>query len=188
MNGHHSFIPVLLWFSFLCGVSLPLLLFADDDVTITPIPIHIICIIHIISFSATTLHHCNTCVAVFLSCDTVSRCVVSHLTWCDCLQVVVHCSRSVSYTPYGVLWVPCSARFVALGMNPRGSGVRSLHFSSIHFNSLHYSSIQFTIQFTIQFAIQFTSLHFTSLTTEMSSPLNIANIMLSHHFYHSLLM
>jgi hypothetical protein len=31
-------------------------------------------------------------------------------------------TKSVNFTPFDTRWVPCSAKFVMLGINPRGTG------------------------------------------------------------------
>lgn len=41
----------------------------------------------------------------------------------DAPQIIEHINKSVTFTPYDTRWVPCSARFAVLGMNPRGTGV-----------------------------------------------------------------
>ena len=64
-------------------------------------------------------------------------------------QIVEHCSKSVNFTPFGThardfpgsfliltatcldatdtRWVPCSAKFVLLGINPRGTGAFKIY-------------------------------------------------------------
>ncbi|RKO94023.1 WD repeat-containing protein 92-like protein [Blyttiomyces helicus] len=37
-------------------------------------------------------------------------------------QIVTHIQKSLTYTPYDVKWIPCSARFVVLGQHARGTG------------------------------------------------------------------
>ena len=37
-------------------------------------------------------------------------------------QIITLVSKSLSYTPYDVRWIPCSARFVVLGQHARGTG------------------------------------------------------------------
>ncbi|KAI9366754.1 WD40-repeat-containing domain protein [Zopfochytrium polystomum] len=37
-------------------------------------------------------------------------------------QIITVASRSLTYTPYDVRWIPCSARFVVLGQHARGTG------------------------------------------------------------------
>jgi WD repeat-containing protein 92 len=41
----------------------------------------------------------------------------------DAPQIIEHQNRPLTYTPYDVRWVPCSARMVTMGMYPRGTGV-----------------------------------------------------------------
>lgn len=40
----------------------------------------------------------------------------------DAPQIIEHVNKSVPFTPYDVKWVPCSARFVAMGINPNATG------------------------------------------------------------------
>lgn len=40
----------------------------------------------------------------------------------DAPQIIEHVNRSLDFTPYETKWIPSSARFVVLGMNPRGTG------------------------------------------------------------------
>ena len=37
-------------------------------------------------------------------------------------QIIEHASKSLNYTVFGARWVPRSARLVAIGQNPRGTG------------------------------------------------------------------
>ena len=41
----------------------------------------------------------------------------------DAPQIIEHIHKSVNYTPYDVKWVPCSARFVSMGILPNAKGV-----------------------------------------------------------------
>lgn len=41
----------------------------------------------------------------------------------DAPQIIEHVKKSLTFTPYDTRWVPCSARFVAMGLYPRGTGV-----------------------------------------------------------------
>jgi len=41
----------------------------------------------------------------------------------DAPQIIEHLSLSVNFTPYDTKWIPCSAKFVAMGINSRGKGV-----------------------------------------------------------------
>ena len=38
------------------------------------------------------------------------------------LHLIEHIHQSVPFTPYDTRWVPCSARFVAMGIMPNGKG------------------------------------------------------------------
>lgn len=38
-------------------------------------------------------------------------------------QIIELMSKSVTFTPYEVRWVPCSARFVVLGIGTKGQGI-----------------------------------------------------------------
>jgi hypothetical protein len=38
-------------------------------------------------------------------------------------QIVAHLSKSLNYTAFDVKWIPCSAKCVVVGQNPRGTGV-----------------------------------------------------------------
>jgi hypothetical protein len=38
-------------------------------------------------------------------------------------QIVIHSSKSISYTAYDVKWVPSTPKFVVLGQNANGTGV-----------------------------------------------------------------
>ncbi|ETV88771.1 hypothetical protein H257_00273 [Aphanomyces astaci] len=40
----------------------------------------------------------------------------------DAPQVIEHITKSVNYTPYDARWIPCSARFVSMGIHPRATG------------------------------------------------------------------
>ncbi len=42
-------------------------------------------------------------------------------------QIVEHLSKSVNFTPFDTRWVPCSAKFVLLGINPRGTGAFKIY-------------------------------------------------------------
>jgi hypothetical protein len=37
----------------------------------------------------------------------------------DAPQIIEHIRKSVTCTPYDVKWVPCSARLVCMGINPK---------------------------------------------------------------------
>jgi hypothetical protein len=45
----------------------------------------------------------------------------------DAPQLIEHASKSVNFTPFEVKWVPVSARFVALGVLPKGSGAMKIY-------------------------------------------------------------
>lgn len=40
----------------------------------------------------------------------------------DLPQIIEHLSSSVNFTPFDTRWIPCSAKFICLGINPRGTG------------------------------------------------------------------
>ncbi|CAK4137783.1 unnamed protein product [Aphanomyces euteiches] len=40
----------------------------------------------------------------------------------DAPQVIEHITKSLNYTPYDARWIPCSARFVSMGIHPRATG------------------------------------------------------------------
>jgi len=42
-------------------------------------------------------------------------------------QIIEHVKKSVNFTPYDTRWVPCSARFVTMGLYPRGTGVLQVY-------------------------------------------------------------
>lgn len=42
-------------------------------------------------------------------------------------QIIEHINKSLTYTAYETRWVPCSARFVSLGMYPRGTGCMQVY-------------------------------------------------------------
>jgi WD40 repeat protein len=41
----------------------------------------------------------------------------------DKCQIITHVTKQLSYTPFDVKWLPCSAKFLVLGQLPRGSGI-----------------------------------------------------------------
>ena len=45
----------------------------------------------------------------------------------DAPQIIEHINHSLNFTPYDTKWIPCSARFVALGMHPRGTGALQVY-------------------------------------------------------------
>ena len=40
----------------------------------------------------------------------------------DAPQIIEHINKSVTFSPYVTRWIPCSARFVALGQFPKATG------------------------------------------------------------------
>lgn len=42
-------------------------------------------------------------------------------------QIIEHCQLSITYSPTDVRWVPSSARFVAIGEKPRGTGALQVY-------------------------------------------------------------
>jgi hypothetical protein len=38
-------------------------------------------------------------------------------------QIIEHISHSLTYTPFDVKWIPCSAKFVVVGQTPRAKGI-----------------------------------------------------------------
>lgn len=40
----------------------------------------------------------------------------------DAPQMIEHIHKSLTFTPYDTRWIPCSARFVVMGMYPRAKG------------------------------------------------------------------
>lgn len=45
----------------------------------------------------------------------------------DAPQIIEHINQSVNFTPYDTKWIPCSAKFVALGIKPRGTGAINIY-------------------------------------------------------------
>ena len=43
------------------------------------------------------------------------------------VQIIEHQSKSVNFTPFDTKWVPCSAKFVLLGIHPKGTGALQLY-------------------------------------------------------------
>ena len=43
------------------------------------------------------------------------------------VQIIEHQSKSVNYTPFDCKWVPCSAKFVMMGINPRGTAAFQIY-------------------------------------------------------------
>lgn len=42
-------------------------------------------------------------------------------------QIIEHVKQGLNFTPYDTRWVPCSARFVAMGLYPRGTGALKVY-------------------------------------------------------------
>ena len=42
-------------------------------------------------------------------------------------QIILHIQKSVNYTVYDAKWIPCSAKFVALGNFARGTGAIQIY-------------------------------------------------------------
>ena len=38
-------------------------------------------------------------------------------------QIIEHINHSLTYTPFDVKWIPCSAKFVVVGQTPRANGI-----------------------------------------------------------------
>jgi hypothetical protein len=38
-------------------------------------------------------------------------------------QIIEHVNQSVSYTPFDIKWIPCSAKFIVAGQTPRAKGI-----------------------------------------------------------------
>lgn len=45
----------------------------------------------------------------------------------DAPQIIEHIHKQVSFTPYDVKWVPCSARFVSMGISPSAKGILQVY-------------------------------------------------------------
>lgn len=45
----------------------------------------------------------------------------------DAPQIIEHIHKSINYTPYDTKWVPCSARFLSMGINPNATGALQLY-------------------------------------------------------------
>lgn len=45
----------------------------------------------------------------------------------DAPQIIEHANKSLSFTPYDTKWVPCSARFVVMGIYPKGKGALQMY-------------------------------------------------------------
>ena len=42
-------------------------------------------------------------------------------------QIISHAEKNLNYTVFGVKWMPCSAKVVALGSHPRDTGALQLY-------------------------------------------------------------
>lgn len=45
----------------------------------------------------------------------------------DAPQLIEHINKNTDFTPYDVKWIPCSARFVALGITPNAKGALNIY-------------------------------------------------------------
>lgn len=45
----------------------------------------------------------------------------------DAPAIIEHINQSMTFTPYDVRWIPCSARFVVMGIYPKGTGVIAVY-------------------------------------------------------------
>jgi len=45
----------------------------------------------------------------------------------DAPQIIEHIHKSISFTPYDTRWIPCSARFVAMGIHPNAHGAIQMY-------------------------------------------------------------
>lgn len=45
----------------------------------------------------------------------------------DAPQIIEHIHKSIQFTPYDTKWVPCSARFVAMGIHPNAKGALQVY-------------------------------------------------------------
>ena len=52
---------------------------------------------------------------------------MSSIDTVDAPQIIEHQNKPLTFTPYDVRWVPCSARMAVLGMYPRGTGVLQVY-------------------------------------------------------------
>ena len=50
----------------------------------------------------------------------------------DAPQIVEHIKKSLTFTPFCTRWIPCSAKFVVLGQNPRATGAMQVRISRKH--------------------------------------------------------
>lgn len=42
-------------------------------------------------------------------------------------QIISHIEKSLNYTLFDVKWIPCSAKFVSMGMHPRDTGALQVY-------------------------------------------------------------
>jgi hypothetical protein len=42
-------------------------------------------------------------------------------------QIIEHLNLSLTYTPFDVKWIPCSAKFVVAGQTPRAKGILQIY-------------------------------------------------------------
>ena len=42
-------------------------------------------------------------------------------------QIITHVDKSLNYTVFDVKWIPCSAKFVSMGMHPRDTGALQVY-------------------------------------------------------------
>lgn len=42
-------------------------------------------------------------------------------------QIICHIEKSVNYSLFDAKWIPCSAKFVVMGSQPRGSGIIQIY-------------------------------------------------------------
>lgn len=45
----------------------------------------------------------------------------------DAPQIIEHINKSVTFTPYDTKWIPCSARFVTMGIFPKATGALQIY-------------------------------------------------------------
>ena len=45
----------------------------------------------------------------------------------DAPQIIEHINKSVTFTPYDTKWIPCSAKFVAMGIYPKATGALQVY-------------------------------------------------------------
>ena len=45
----------------------------------------------------------------------------------DAPQLIEHVNKPINFTPYDTRWVPCSARFAAMGIMPNGKGALHIY-------------------------------------------------------------